>query len=140
MPGMSVLWRTCDADGQEAERVGEERLGEDAESFSDRKLRCHILRKHKHEICKTALVDEEYVWDTYKEALGVQERRRIPAVGPAIDRRAFDQTFECYNDQCIQTLVCFSCARITLRTPGPRSAIDYQIGMWLLALPPGFAI
>ena len=62
MDRVSCGFRGCagpdDADAQEAVRVGEERLGEDAESFSDRKLRCHVLRHHKEENCKPALVDE----------------------------------------------------------------------------------
>ena len=106
-------------------------------AFWGRTLRCHILRKHKDDIQNIALVDDEYIWDTYKEALAVQERQGVPAVGPAVDRRAFDTTLEVYNDSCIQALLCMCCARICFQTAGPRSASNYQEGKRLLQLPVG---
>ena len=72
-----------------------------AEAFWDRVLKEHIVRKHKDEIQNVALVEDDYVWDVYKEALAVQERRRVPVVGAAVDRRAFEKTLEVYNEDSI---------------------------------------
>ena len=109
----------------------------DAEAFADRVLKAHIERMHKDEIQNIALVEEDYVWDVYKEALAVQERRRVPVVGAAVDRRAFQTTLEVYNDDSIRSLICFVCARVCLHTGGAHSAINYQRGAWLLNLPTG---
>ena len=81
--------------------------------------------------------DEDNIYDTYREALAVKEREGVPAVGPAVDRRAFDATLAVYNDQSIQSLICMCCARICLQTAGPRSSIEYQTRMWFLRLPAG---
>ena len=92
---------------------------------------------HKEEIQNIALVEEDYLWDVYKEALAVQERRRVPVVGAAVDRRAFQTTLEVYNDDRIRSLICFVCARVCLNTGGCNSEISYRPGSWLLRLPPG---
>ena len=81
--------------------------------------------------------DEDLIYDTYREALAVQERKHIPAVGPCVDRRAFEATLAVYNDQKIQPLICMCCARICLQTAGPRSSIEYKPGSWFLNLPTG---
>ena len=73
----------------------------------------------------------------YKEGLAVQERRRVPVVGAAVDRRAFEKTLEVYNDDSIRSLICFVCARVCLHTGGAHSAINYRPGEWLLTLPTG---
>jgi len=109
----------------------------DTEAFWDRVLKEHIERMHKVEIQNVALVEENYVWDVYKEALAVQERRRVPVVGAAVDRRAFETTLEVYNDDSIRSLICFVCARVCLQTGGAHSDINYRRGSWLLRLPPG---
>ena len=75
------------------------------------------------------------MWDVYKEACAFHERQRVPAVGAAIDRRAFEATLELYNDESIQSLICFVCARICLRTKSTRTDIEYQTGAWLSNLP-----
>ena len=56
--------------------------------------------------------EEENIYDIYREALAVQERKGVPAVGAAVDRRAFDATLAAYNDQSIQSLICMCCAWI----------------------------
>ena len=85
-----------------------------------------------------ALVEEDDdVWEVYKEGLAVQERRRVPVVGAAVDRRAFETTLEVYNDDSIRSLICFVCARVCLHTGGAHSAINYRPGEWLLTLPTG---
>ena len=109
----------------------------EAEAYWDRALQAHILEKHKLQIQEVALVEEDYVWDVYQEALAVQERRTVPAVGAAIDRRAFEATLERYNDDKICALICFSCARICLNTGCSRSDIEYVAGSWLLHRPAG---
>ena len=109
-----------------------------AEVFWDRVLKAHILRKHKQQIQDVAFVEEDDdVWDVYKEGLAVQERRRVPVVGAAVDRRAFETTMEVYNDDSIRSLICFVCARVCLHTSGAHSQINYRPGEWLLSLPTG---
>ena len=109
-----------------------------AEAFWDRVLKAHIVRQHKDEIQDVAFVEEDDdVWDVYKEALAVQERSRVPVVGAAVDRRAFETTLEVYNDDSIRSLICFVCARVCLHTGSARSAIAYRRGSWLLTLPTG---
>ena len=109
-----------------------------AEAFWDRVLKAHILRQHKDQIQDVAFVEEDDdVWEVYKEGLAVQERRRVPVVGAAVDRRAFETTLEVYNDDSIRSLICFVCARVCLHTGGAHSAISYRRGKWLLTLPTG---
>ena len=109
-----------------------------AETFWDRVLKAHILRHHKDEIQDVALAEEDDdVWEVYKEGLAVQERRRVPVVGAAVDRRAFETTLEVYNDESIHSLICFVCARVCLHTAGAHSTISYRNGAWLLTLPTG---
>ena len=124
---------------REAEKASAGRDGDrdPAESFSDRVLKAHILRVHKEEFQNIALVEEDYLWDVYKEALAVQERRSVPIVGTAVDRRAFQSTLEVYKDDRIQALICFCCARVCLNTGGCNSEISYRPGSWLVRLPPG---
>ena len=100
-------------------------------------LRDHVLEQHGPHICQVADVGDSWIWDVYKEALAVQERQTVPAVGAAIDRRAFEATMERYNDHSIQALICFSCARVCLDTGGPRSHIEFVKGGWILGLPAG---
>ena len=101
-------------------------------------MKAHILRHHKDEIQDVALAEEDDdVWDVYKEGLAVQERRRVPVVGAAVDRRAFETTLEVYNDESIHSLICFVCARVCLHTAGTHSTIGYRNGTWLLSLPAG---
>ena len=109
-----------------------------AEAVWDRVLKAHILRQHKGQIQDVAFVEEDDdVWEVYKEGLAVQERRRVPVVGAAVDRRAFDKTLEVYNDDSIRSLICFVCARVCLHTGGAHSAISYNGGAWLVNLPAG---
>jgi len=138
LPRICCAFRTCDG----FEKADEDEAAQDekeAAPFWDRVLKAHILRKHKNEIQNIALVEEEYVWDVYKEALAVQERRAVPAVGPAVDRRAFEATLERYNDDSIQALICFVCARICLKTGASHSEIEYCAGSWLVRCPAGAA-
>ena len=108
-------------------------------SFEDRTLREHILAEHKVAIMNAAGVedDADLIYDTYREALAVQERNNIPAVGPCVDRGAFEATLVVYNDEKIQTLTCMCCARICLQTAGPRSSIKHKTGIWFLELRAG---
>ena len=110
---------------------------DEAEAHGDDALEGHIKETHKQEIQDVALVQEEYVWDVYREALAVQERRAVPAVGPAVDRRAFEATLGRYNDDNTQALICFVCARICLYTGGSRSDIAFRNGTWLAERPAG---
>ena len=74
---------------------------------------------------------------------GVQRRPgrtgapRVPVVGAAVDRRAFETRLDVYNDDSIRSLICFVCAGVCLHTDGAHSAINYRPGEWLLSLPTG---
>ena len=100
-------------------------------------LQQHIMDAHLKDIIEIAQVEEHYVWDVYPEALAVQERSGVPAVGAAIDRRAFETTLELYNGEQIKALICFCCARVCVQTPGVRSDIEFRPVSWLLSLKPG---
>ena len=108
-------------------------------AFGDRTLREHILAKRKKQILDEAGVedDADQIYDTYREALAVQERKNVPAVGPCVDRRAFEATLAVYNGERVQAVICMCCARICLQTAGPRSSIGYLPGSWFLKLPAG---
>ena len=108
-----------------------------SESPWEQCLRDHVLQQHGAHIQQVADVTEKWIWDVYKQALAVKEREGIPAVGAAIDRRAFENTLQCYNDESIKALICFSCARVCLQSGGPRSHIEFVRGGWFLALPAG---
>ena len=113
------------------------RAEDQAESYWDRALQEHILELHKLQIQEVALVEEAYVWDVYREALVVQERRAAPAVGAATDRRSFEATLERYNDDRIQSLICPVCAQVCLSTGASQSESEYRPGSWLVSLPAG---
>ena len=129
LPRVSCAFRTCPG----MQYVEEARVGE------DETLRDHILAERGQEIMQAIAGEheEENIYDIYREALAVQERKGVPAVGAAVDRRAFDATLAVFNDQSIQALICMCCARICVQTAGPQSSIDYQTGKWLLSLPAG---
>ena len=76
------------------------RAKDQAEAYWDRALQAHILEDEdpKQVIQEVALVEDKYVWGVYQGALAVQERRVVPAVGAAIDRRTFEATLERHND------------------------------------------
>ena len=134
LPAVSCAFVDCekfpsveDADGGEQARV----------DLDECDLRAHMMHEHKKAILEVAQVDDEedLIYDIYREALAIQERKRVPAVGPAVDRRAFDATLAVYNDQSIQALICCCCARICLQT-ARRSSIEFVKGTWFLKLPP----
>ncbi|MEC8493604.1 MAG: hypothetical protein VXZ39_01700, partial [Planctomycetota bacterium] len=105
LPAVSCAFAACEgfpsvdeADGSEQSRV----------DLDECDLRAHIMVEHKTAIQAAAEVedDEDLIYDIYREALAIQERKGVPAVGPAVDRRAFDATLAVYNDKSIQALIC----------------------------------
>jgi len=136
LPIVSCAFRGCTY-REECGGGNTESLNQWADSPCDRRLREHVLNKHGRLIQDVAQVAEEWIWDVYKQALAVQERQTVPAVGAAIDRRAFEHTLQRYNDDSIRALICFACARVCLDTGGPRSHIEFKEGGWFLALPVG---
>ena len=108
-----------------------------SESPWEQLLRDHVLQVHGAHIQHVTDVSADEIWDVYKQALAVKERETIPAVGAAVDRRAFECTVQRYNDHSTKALVCFSCARICLDTGGARSSIEFIERGWLLTLPAG---
>lgn len=64
------------------------------------------------------------------------ERRKVPIVGPSVDRRATDYLVQMFNDQKIKSLLCFACAQIKVDTGGCRSEIKYMSTRWLLTIAP----
>ena len=133
LPRVSCAFRNCPwykmADDEAAGRRPEPQ----AEAYWDRALQAHILEDHTLQIQEVAFVDEEFIWDVYPEAPAAQERRAVPAVGAAIDRRAFETTLERYNDDRIQSLICFVCARVCLNTGASQSDIEFRQGGWLVS-------
>ena len=89
---ISCAFRGCDEREFKEESQGQ--FCSDCESPCDRALYNHIKVKRNEVIQEVALVEEEYIWDVYKAALAVQERQGIPAAGPAIERRDFEQTLK----------------------------------------------
>ena len=81
-------------------------------------LRDHVLEAHGGLIRTVGCVPQDFVWHTYTQALAVQERLTVPAVGAATDRRAFEATLQQYHDARIQALICLCCARVCLQTGG----------------------
>ena len=140
LPRVSCAFRNCPWYKMADDEAAGRRPDPEAEAYWDRALQAHILEEHNLQIQQIALVPAELAWDVYKEALSVQERRSVPAVGPAMDRRAFEATQERYKDERMCALICFSCARICLNTGGSRSDSEYVPGMWLARLPAGPSI
>jgi len=54
-------------------------------------------------------------FELYMEAIKWQEQTKVPTVGASIDRRAHSNFNSLYNDQEIESLVCFCCARIQVK-------------------------
>ncbi|MDA8609317.1 hypothetical protein N9L19_00220 [bacterium] len=108
---------------REAEEVSAGLAGDrdPAGYVADRVLKAHSLRVHKEEIQNIALVEEYFVWDVYTAALAVQERRSVPVVGAAVDRRSSQSTLEVYKDDRIKALICFCCAQVCLNSGGCNS-------------------
>ena len=115
----------------------------DVDAPWDRALRIHVQQTHNEQIRaylpndSTMYSMNALVWDVYLEALSIKERSSIPLVGPSIDRRSFEQSMRVFNDERIGSLICLCCARIRLKTGGPRSDIKFVKGSWLLSRPVG---
>ena len=75
------------------------------------------------------------LWDYYKEACAVQERKQFPIVGLSTERRTMEHVAHIYNDERIHSFVCFACAQIKVDTGGCRSDIRYYSGEYLFKLP-----
>ena len=107
----------------------------------DQELRTHVLDAHADGIAEAGkgieaeMTTEHVLWDVYREAIAVIERRGIPVVGPSVDRRATDHLVQRFNDQRIKGLVCFCCAQVKPDTGGCRSAIEFKTGRWLCSAP-----
>ena len=116
---------------------------DDGEHPWDQELRTHVLEVHGADIRRAMLgkVTPYFTrfpeWDVYKEALSVKERGTIPIIGPSVDRRACEYTSHVYNDDCVQALICFACARVKVCTGRLGSDILVKSGEWLFSLPPG---
>ena len=103
----------------------------------DLELREHVLDQHgealRHVARASEMTDSEvqrmgeaqFLWDLYKQALAVQERKGFPTVGVSVDRCAFEYTNLVYNDARIRSLMCFTCAciRLDMGQSAARSAI-----------------
>ena len=86
LPRVHCAFRTCPWPLLVDDEVARRKAADEVEAELDGALKVHIMQTHKQEIQEVALVEEWYVWDVYREALAVQERRAVPAVGPAIDQ------------------------------------------------------
>ena len=113
----------------------------------DSELRKHVQEHHGRALYHVATTsgiaveeidrigEAQLMWDLYKQALAVQERRGYPAVGVSVDRRAFEYTNRVYNDTRVRSLICFTGARICLDTGGVRSAIRFRSTSSYLSMP-----
>ena len=77
------------------------------------------------------------VWAVYTKAVGVQERKRHPAIGPSVGRRAFAYTASMHNDKHTHAYMCFVCFAIKVDTSRIRSDIEMVSGKWLFSMPYG---
>ena len=106
-------------------------------------LREHVLEQHGEIMLglvnqgMAAFLPRDKLWDVYKAALSIQERRGVPIVGASVDRRVFEYTRRVYHDDNVRSLVCFACAQIKVDTGGKRSDVEFCTGRWLFSLPPG---
>ena len=82
------------------------------------------------ELCDT-------IWAAYNEAVGVQERKRYPVIGPSVNRRAFAYTASMHNDKRTHAYMCFVCSAIKVDTGRIRSDIKMMSGEWLFSMPYG---
>ena len=48
----------------------------------------------------------------YTAAICEQERRHVPLIGPAVDRRTMTLVYRVANSETIKSLMCFCCAQI----------------------------
>ena len=84
----------------------------------DQELRLHILEEPAEAfqaIVKSILgqaTSDDMLWDYYKEACAVQERKQFPIVGFSTERRTMEHVAHIYNDERIHSYVCFACAQI----------------------------
>ena len=109
----------------------------------DQELQKHVCGAHGHVIREALQVyfkdppSKDRMCDVYCEAVAVQERKKYPTVGPAVDRRAFAYTASTYNDEHIHAYICFICARVKVDTGKIRSNIEMKSGRWLFSMPSG---
>ena len=102
-------------------------------------LRQHVLERHVaciHERANAFLpniVARACAWDIYREAQAVQERKKWPTVGAAIDKRIFAYTIAVYNDEKIKAHICFACAGSFPKTSRICSDIMISSGHWLFS-------
>ena len=80
------------------------------------------------------IVARACAWDIYREALAVQERKKWPTVGAAIDRRIFAYTSFVYSDVKIKAHICYACAGIFPNANRIHSEIMIRRGEWLFSL------
>ena len=110
----------------------------------DLELRKHVLDQHGEALRLVSsawmtnsevqrMGEAQFLWDLYKQALAVQERKGFPTVGVSVDRRAFEYTNLVYNDARVRSLMCFTCACIRLDTGAVRSEIRYRPASFLLS-------
>ena len=49
----------------------------------------------------------------------------------------FEYTTHVFNDSCVRSLICLTCAQVKVDTGRIRSEIQFVSGRWLFELPPG---
>ena len=130
LPPVSCAFRGCGwCGGGPSSRQAYE---DDCEHPWDQQLREHVASTHGARLSELTSPllgnarSSELIWDLYKGALSVQERKQVPCVGPSVDRRVFENTSHVYNDDRIRSLICFACAQVHVDTcllytsPSPR--------------------
>ena len=72
-PRVHCAFRTCPWPLLVDDEAARRKAVDEAEAHGDDALEPHIKETHKQEIQEVALVEEEYVWDVYGEALAARE-------------------------------------------------------------------
>jgi hypothetical protein len=70
----------------------------------------------------------------YTAAIAVVERKKVPLLGEAVDRRAIAQVLARFNNGSIHSRMCFICGQVKIDTGAPRSDIEMREGAWFNAL------
>ena len=139
LPPVSCAFAGCTWHGAGA--FTDKDMEDDPEHPWDQQLRAHVRQAHGDLISNIAepligrQAADSSLWDLYKQAIAVVERRSIPSVGMSVDRRVFEHLVQVYNDRCIRSLICFCCAQIKVDTGRCRSRIQFRTGTWLMGVP-----
>ena len=105
----------------------------------DQCLKAHVYDAHSQAIDHAIKVhfdkppSKDVIWDLYCQAVGVQERKKFPIVGPSVDRRSFAYTAAVHNDERTHAYMCFVCGGNKVDTGRARSDIEMKSARWVFS-------